>query len=162
MNRIILHWTAGTNYASDFDRTFYHYLIDREGEIVFGKYSPIDNLDCTDGRYAKHCGGGNTGSIGIALCGMNGYKSSSHVGNYPLTKVQCERAFSLMAELCRKYNIPITQDTVMTHYEFGQKHKNTTSYGKIDIIYLPPYPHLSKDDIGRFIRSKVKWYYNKL
>ena len=49
----------------------------------------------------------------------------------------------------------------MTHYEFGQSHKNTTSFGKIDIIYLPPYSHIQKNDVGNFIRSKAKWYYKQ-
>ena len=63
-----------------------------------------------------------------------------------------------VAELCRKYNILITPDTVMTHYEFGQKHPKTTSYGKIDIIYLPPFSHVRKDEVGDFIRKQVrKW-----
>ena len=162
MKRIIIHWTAGTSYASDYDRNFYHYLIDKEGGIVIGKYSVEDNENCNDGRYAKHCGGGNTGSIGVALCGMSGYRSATNVGFYPLTKKQCEKMFRLVAELCKKYNLKITPDTVMTHYEFGQKHPNTSSYGKIDIIYLPPYPEQPKECIGNFIRSKVKWYYNKL
>ena len=46
----------------------------------------------------------------------------------------------------------------MTHYEFGLKNPKTTSAGKIDIIYLPPYPWVSKDEVGSFIRSKIKWY----
>jgi N-acetyl-anhydromuramyl-L-alanine amidase AmpD len=162
MERIIIHWTAGTNYASDFERQFYHYLIDKEGKVLEGIYKPEDNLDCHDGKYAQHCGGGNTGSIGIALCGMYGYKSFSDVGKYPLTKVQCEKLFSFVARLCKIYNIPITPNTVLTHYEFGQKHPATSSFGKIDIIHLPPYPEQPKECIGNFIRSKVKWYYSKL
>ena len=43
--------------------------------------------------------GGNTGSIGIALCGMSGFKNSKNAGKYLLTKTQCERAFNLIAVL---------------------------------------------------------------
>lgn len=93
---------------------------------------------------------------------MYNFCNSNNVGNYPLTKVQIERGFKLCAELCKKYNIPTTPDTVMTHYEFGIKHPKTTSYGKIDIIYLPPYPHVAKNDVGAFIRSKIKWYITKI
>lgn len=162
MKRIIIHWTAGTNYVTEFERQFYHYLIDKDGIVINGRYKPEDNEDCHDGNYAAHCGGGNTGSIGVAMCGMYGYKSFNSVGKYPLTKIQCERMFKFVAELCKKYDIAITPDTVMTHYEFGQKHPNTSSFGKIDIIYLPPYPEQPKEIIGNFIRNKVKWYYNKL
>jgi hypothetical protein len=50
----------------------------------------------------------------------------------------------------------------MTHYEFGQKNPKTTSYGKIDIVYLHEYPSLKANEIGDFIRNKIRWYYGKL
>lgn len=162
MKRIIIHWTAGTNYASDYDKNFYHFLVDKDGKVILGRHKPEDNENCNDGNYAAHCGGGNTGSIGIALCGMYGYRSAANVGKYPVTKVQCESMFRFVAGLCKKFNLNITPDTVMTHYEFGQKHPNTSSFGKIDIIYLPPYPEQPKECIGNFIRSKVRWYYSKI
>ena len=68
----------------------------------------------------------------------------------------------LCAKLSKKYKIPIGAQTVMTHYEFGIKNPKTTSAGKIDIIYLPPYPWVEKEEIGSFIRSKIKWYLNKV
>ena len=46
--------------------------------------------------------------------------------------------------------------------EFGLKNPKTTSAGKIDIIYLPPYPWVAKEDVGSFIRTKIKWYLNKI
>jgi len=112
--------------------------------------------------YAAHCGGGNTGRIGVALCGMAGFKSRQFVGAYPLTKKQCEAGFKLLAELAKEYKYIITPQTVQTHYEFGKANPKTSSAGKIDIIYLPPYPDIKQDDVGEFIRSKVKWYYSKI
>ena len=161
LNKIILHWTAGSYYPNATDLQHYHFLIDKNGKIYNGKYKPEDNENCTDGKYAQHTGGGNTGAIGISFCGMYNFIDRSHVGNYPLTKVQIEAGFKLCAELCRKYNIPITPQTIMTHYEFGVKNVNTTSRGKIDIICLPPYSWITKKDIGSFIRSKIKWYLTK-
>lgn len=46
----------------------------------------------------------------------------------------------------------------MTHYEFGIKNPKTTSAGKIDIIFIPPYSWVAGDEVGSFIRSKIKWY----
>ena len=158
MKRIIIHWTAGTNQPNNVDKEHYHYLIDGEGKVYQGKYKPEDNENCSDGRYAAHTGGGNTGSIGVSMCGMAGFKSSIDVGKYPLTKKQCEACFKLCSDLCKKYNIPITNKTVLTHYEFGKQNPLTSSAGKIDIIYLPPYPTVFKDDVGNFIRSKIRWY----
>jgi N-acetyl-anhydromuramyl-L-alanine amidase AmpD len=96
------------------------------------------------------------------MCGMCGFQSVNNVGKYPLTAVQCEATFKLLAELCKQYNIPITPETVLTHYEFGRTHRNTSSYGKIDIIHLTPYPNVKQDEIGDFIRGKVRWYFQRL
>lgn len=162
MKRIIIHWTAGTNSPNAHEKECYHFLIDSLGEVHNGNCKPEDNENCNDGHYAAHTGGGNTGSIGISMCGMYGYINHKNTGNYPLTKLQCERCFKLIAELAKKYNIAITPQTVMTHYEFGVKNPQTTSSGKIDIVYLPPYPEIEKDKIGDFIRAKVRYYYLKI
>lgn len=162
MKRIIIHWTAGTYKPNATDLEHYHYLIDSNGEVVFGKHKVEDNENCNDGNYAAHTGGGNTGSIGISMCGMANFKNRNFVGDYPLTKVQCERCFKLIAELSKKYKISINPQNVMTHYEFGIKHPNTSSAGKIDIIYLPPYPDVEQSKIGDFIRNKARWYLDKV
>lgn len=158
MKHIIIHWTAGAYKPNATDLAHYHYLIDDEGKVYEGNFKPEDNENCNDGRYAAHTGGGNTGSIGISLCGMCGFVNHKSAGAYPLTKVQCERAFKLIAELSKKYNIQITPQNVMTHYEFGLKHPDTTSAGKIDIVYLPPYPDVEQSKIGDFIRNKARLY----
>lgn len=159
MKRIIIHWTAGTNQPNNVDKEHYHYLIDGDGKVYQGKYKPEDNENCSDGRYAAHTGGGNTGSIGVSMCGMCDFRSSANLGKYPLTKKQCEATFKLCAELCKKYGINVTKQNVITHYEFGKAHPNTSSAGKIDIIYLPPYPEQTTDKIGDFIRNKIRWYF---
>lgn len=163
MKRIIIHWTAGTYQPNNTDFEHYHYLIDGDGVVVKGKYTPEDNLNCNDGKYAAHTGGGNTGSIGVAMCGMSGYSPTKGISStkYPLTKIQCERCFKLVAELCKKYNLQVTPQTVMTHYEFGKTHPNTSSAGKIDITCLPEYL-ISSEKIGEFIRNKVRWYLQHL
>ena len=158
MKRIIIHWTAGAGSPNGVDKQHDHYLIDTKGNIHNGIFKPEDNENCSDGRYAQHTGGGNTGSVGVALCGMFGFRGVNECGNYPLTRVQCERMFKLVAELSKKYNIPVLPTNIMTHYEFGLRNPKTTSAGKIDIIYLPPFPDIPKDKIGDFIRNKVKWY----
>lgn len=162
VKRIILHWSAGRYYPTDFEKKYYHYLVDVQGNIYSGNYAPEDNNDCNDGVYAAHTGGGNTGSVGVCLCGMYGYKSPRMCGNFPLTKIQFESSMKFTAVLCKRYNLKVTKDTVLTHYEFGKENPKTTSSGKIDINYLPPYPWVGKDDVGGFIRTKVKWYLEKI
>lgn len=159
MKRIIIHWTAGTYKPNSTDLEHYHYLVNADGLVINGKYSPEDNENCYDGRYAQHTGCGNSGSIGVAMCGMFIEKNSPlELTKYPLTKIQCERCFKLIAELSKKYNIRINAQNVMTHYEFGLKHPTSTSAGKIDINWLPPYPTLKANEIGDFIRCKARWY----
>lgn len=155
---ITLHWTAGGRQPNATDKQHYHYLVDYLGNVTKGTHTVYDNVNCTDGNYAAHTGGKNTDNIGIAMCGMLGFKNSKNVGKYPLTKVQCERAFKLIAEQAYKYGIPIDENHVMTHYEFGLKHPKTSSYGKIDIIYYPCYPNIKASMCGFYMRSKVNWY----
>lgn len=160
MKRIVIHWTAGTYEPNTTDKEHYHYLIDGRGNVINGKFKPEDNENCNGGKYAAHTGGGNTGSIGIAICAMYGYRSATSVGNYPIKKNQCERMFKLCAELSKKYNISVKN--IITHYEFGKNYPKTTSAGKIDIVYLPPYPDVKINDIGNFIRTKIRWYLAKI
>lgn len=162
MKRIILHWTAGKYKPNQCDLEHYHYLVGADGEVYTGKFRVEDNEVCTKNDYAMHTGGGNTGSIGVSMCAMLGFQNEHKAGEYPITPVQFERTLKLCAELLKKYNITLTPVTLMTHYEFGQAHPKTTSYGKIDIIYLPPYPWVKKEEVGGFIRSKVRWYLEKL
>ena len=162
LKKITIHWDAGhinpTVEALQDESMFYHFLVDGMGTVHNGKFKPEDNINTGDGKYAAHCGGGNTGNIGIAFCGMYNFSSVKSPGKELLTKEQCEAGFKFIAQLCKKYDIDPTLENVFTHFEFGQQHKDTTSYGKIDIIYLPAYPHVSKIDVGDFIRSKIRWY----
>lgn len=159
MKRIILHWTAGLYRPNHVDLEHYHYLIDDKGAVHNGEYRPEDNENCSDGRYAAHTGGGNTGSIGIALCGMYNFVSSTNVGQYPITRKQIEKCFELCAELSKRYDIPV--ENIITHYEFGKSHPDTSSNGKIDLTYLPPFPDVKPNETGGFIRNKIRWYLSK-
>ncbi len=161
MKKIIIHWTAGVYYPTYYEKEHYHYLVDKDGNVHNGIFKPEDNEICRFGKYAAHTGGGNTGSIGVAICAMAGFKNKSSVGNYPILKKQFESAMALCAKLSDKYNIPITPQTVLTHYEFGKKNSKTTSAGKIDIIYIPSYSWVTPEEVGSFIRSKIKWYKQK-
>lgn len=167
MRKIIIHWTAGANQPNSTDYQHYHFLVTSDGLVVEGKFPVLANEKCRadakgNALYAAHCGGGNTGAIGIALCGMAGFKNAKSIGKYPLTAKQCERSFKLIAELSKKYGIVINSQYVMTHYEFGLKNPKTSSAGKIDIIYLPPYPKVKASEIGDLFRSKARWYRGKM
>ena len=150
---IVLHWTAGNYKPCLSDLEHYHYVIDNNGIVHSGKYTPDDNLNCTDGKYAAHTGGGNTGRIGIAICCMKDNKT------LPLQK-QVEAMCHLAAKLCIAYGLQPLD--CITHAEFGRRYPKTSSYGKIDINMLP-YANISGIyETAQYLRSKIQWYYNKL
>lgn len=155
MKKIIIHWTGGVYVPNSTDRSHYHFLIDGEGKTINGTHKVEDNEDCTDGNYAAHCGGGNTGSIGVALCGM-------WSNDYPIKRKQLEAMCKLVAELSIKYKIPISTDTILTHSEFGHKYPNSTSFGKVDIDKLPCISLYDRKSCGNWIRNKVNWYRSKM
>ncbi len=158
MKRIILHWTAGGAFPTSYEKERYHFLVDGLGKIHSGKFKPEANLVCRKGMYAMHVGGGNTGSIGVSMCGMAEFKNKNNQGKFSINKVQFESTMKLCAKLANDYKINLIPQNVMTHYEFGEKNPKTTSHGKIDIIFIPPYPWIAKEDCGSFIRSKIRWY----
>lgn len=150
---IILHWTAGNYKPSSLDLNHYHYLIDSDGNTKTGTFEPRDNLNCTDGKYAAHCGGGNTGRIGIAICCCKDKDT-------PPTKKQVEAMCHLSARLCRIYGLKPYK--CITHAEFGQLNPKTSSAGKIDISYLPYAKVSGVTPTADYLRTKIQWYYNRL
>ena len=169
MKIIIIHRTASINVPNNDDLKHYHYLYSRD-KIINGFSKPEDNINCYDGVYAAHTGGLNTNSIGVALCGMLDFVYKTKKTDYPISKGTCELMFKHVALLAKNYDIPVDGEYVMTHYEVGQKVKEnkikrtpltSQNLGKIDIIYLHAYPDIEIDKMGDFIRSKIKWYYEK-
>lgn len=160
LNKICLHWTAGSNTPCNTDLNAYHYCIDDLGRIYPGTHKPEDNLDCTDGNYAAHCGGGNTGCIGISVCGMAEFDLKNKKTKYPLTQKQIETLCCLTGYLSNLYGILINEKFVFTHYEFDRKQRKRQ--GKTDITFLPYIPALSVDEVGSYLRNKITWYKQKI
>lgn len=137
INRIIVHWTAGGHKASGLDRSHYHLLIDGAGELIRG----VPTISLNDARgvktgYAAHTLNGNTGSIGVSLCCMAGaVESPFKPGTAPMTRVQWEALPAVLAALCRRYSIPVTPRTVLSHAEV-QNTLGIKQRGKWDISRL--------------------------
>ena len=160
LKRIVIHHTAGNYKASSYDKHFYHYLIEGSGQIIKGDFNPQDNIDCKDNCYAPHIRGFNTGSIGVACCGNYNYslENRCYSSHYPLTQVQMESMYSCIANLCLTFDIPVTLDTVFTHYEYDSLHLKE---GKVDITFIPYCPNIPVNKVGDYIRQKILWYINK-
>ncbi len=137
MQRVIVHWTAGTHTASENDRSHYHILIDGSGKPVRG--IPSINLNeavKTGSGYAAHTLNCNTGSIGVSMCCMGGaVENPFSAGKYPMTREQWDAMTSAVAELCRRYSIPVTDKSVLSHAEV-QNNLGITQRGKWDFTRL--------------------------
>lgn len=160
--RVILHWTAGSNSASNEDRQHYHVLVEGNGNIVYGHHSIAANDSTSDGVYAAHVRGANTKAIGVSLCGMADSKERPFSpGPYPITHAQYEIACRAIAELCDHYDIPVTRETVMNH---GMVENNIgkPQRGKWDVCKLPWRPNLSFVQVDDHFRSRVSYYLKEL
>lgn len=121
MQRIHVHWTAGTHYASEFDKKHYHLLVTGSGSLVRGSVSIKANEAGSKIRpRASHTLNANTGAIGISLCCMGGKDVRERpfvAGKYPMTKLQWDTAMCTVAQLAYYYQIPVLPERILTHAE---------------------------------------------
>lgn len=141
MKRVIWHWTGGGHKANGTDRRHYHNIIEGDGTVVAGNHPPEANARIVNPRdgntYAAHTRGANTGSIGVAVAAMRGATERPFsAGPSPITGKQVEALVRLTADLCRRYNIPVTDQTVLSHAEV-QPRLGIAQSGKWDIAWLP-------------------------
>ena len=156
MQRIIIHWTAGSHTASAVDREHYHFLVEGDGTEVLGQWPVAANAKIVGSNYAAHTLGTNTGSIGVAVCAMAGAKERPFsAGRFPITVTQLDALAALVGRLCAQYKIPVTRTTVLTHAEV-QPTLGIRQRGKWDIMWLPGM--VAADDpirVGNRIREMV-------
>lgn len=155
MKRIILHWTAGKHKASNNDKSHYHILIEDDGKLIRGTHSIQDNVSTRDSVYAAHVAGANTGSIGVAVCCMEGARERPfNAGSYPMTKKQWETMAQVTAELCDFYDIDVSTKTVLGHGEV-EKYLKKKQGAKWDPLVLPFDTNLSIETVGGMLRRMV-------
>jgi hypothetical protein len=157
MARVIVHWTAGSHTPSGLDREHYHILIDGEGRLVRGTPSiALNGLPKARPGYAAHARNCNTGSIGIAICAMAGaVESPFDAGRYPVKLEQWGALIEACADLCARYRIPVTPQTVLSHAEV-QTNLGIQQSGKWDIARLPFAPDtVGARPVGDKLRADV-------
>lgn len=156
MKRIILHWTGGAYEPSSNDKKHYHILIDGDGNLHKGSFSIKDN-ETTSTPYAAHTAGTNSNSIGLSLCAMGGggvQERPLKVGAFPITRVQWGTLAQVAAELCMRYDIQVTRQTVLGHGEV-QDLLGITQSGKWDPLALEWNPDRPYREIGDEIRDRT-------
>lgn len=158
MSRIIVHWTAGRHAASALDRQHYHLVIDGEPTLVRG----TPTIDLNSGSsvkpgYAAHTLNCNTGSIGVALCGMAGaVERPFDPGDWPITREQWDKLALVCADLCQRYRIRPAPTTLLSHAEV-QDTLGIAQRGKWDIAALPFLPGAPQGAraVGDMLRARV-------
>lgn len=140
MTRIIFHWTAGQLEASSSDRKHYHLLVEYvngSARLVRG----VPSIDLNDAPvkkgYAAHTLNANGDAIGTSICGMaNAVPSPFDPGRAAFTEDQWNLLVRAHADLCRRYAIPVTPKTLLSHAEV-QGTLGIKQRGKWDIAILP-------------------------
>lgn len=157
INRVIVHWTAGQHRASEDDRKHYHVLVEFDARLVRG-IPTIDKNDASGARtgYAAHTLNCNTGSAGVSMCGMAGaVESPFSPGSAPLTQVQWDAMTRVVSDICRRYGVPVTDRTVLTHAEV-QPNLGIAQRGKWDVTRLPFDPKtVGHRAVGDLLRRQV-------
>lgn len=109
---MVCHWTAGQHYPSLFDKSHYHFLIDRDGKVHRGTKPVSFNAHPITGDYAAHTRNFNSGIIGLSLCclGGNGV-SERNQGPWPMTQAHWDTMVACIAQLARHYGFPVQRPT---------------------------------------------------
>ena len=107
--------------------------------------------------YAAHTRRLNTDSIGLAMCGMHGAREAPFdAGRYPLTKHQETQFVKMVAHYAKKYDIPVTRETILTHAEV-QPTLGVEQRGKWDICWLPGMLNVGDPiQVGDILRLRVE------
>jgi len=137
------------------DRSCYHYLIEGSGNHVKGKHPVTDNCPLNRERYAAHTMNANGGAIGVAVCCMFGARQSPfYGGKFPLKKSQWNALIIAAADLCRRYDLPVTRETVLGHGEV-ERYLGIQQLGKWEFM-LPWEPQLTVYQVGDELRRRVQ------
>lgn len=144
MTRIHGHWTGGAYAANATDRKSYHVLIEGPPSVrlVRGDKSIKANEAGSGLSPASHTLNANTGAIGVSICAMGGadVRESPFVpGRYPITREQWDLYILALADLAKRYAIPVTPKTILTHAEV-QANLGIAQRNKWDItrlVFLP-------------------------
>lgn len=157
MRAIVAHWSVTGYKATPECKDHYHFTVEEDGNIVAGNKTPEDNLSTVDGKYAAHTKNFNTGVIGIACAAMMGAESVTKVGKYPITERQFKAMCKEMARLCKKYGIPVSPKTTLTHAEV-QGNLGIKQNGKWDIAVLPYAKLTTAKAVGDYMRQLITEY----
>lgn len=158
ITRIHWHWTAGTYANAQADASgHYHFVYGSDGRRYQGKSIALNGVPAKKG-YAAHTLNANTGAIGLSVACMGGNGVSENPfrsGLYPMTEAQMRAMIADTAQLCLRYDVPVTPRTVLSHAEV-QANLGIAQRGKWDIARMSWKPELvGAKACGDWMRAEV-------
>ena len=162
MNRITWHHTGGGFSPNATDLRAYHRLIDGDGRVVRGNHPPEANLVIRNPRdastYAAHTRGLNTANIGMSVCcmGDGNWSRPFEARLFPRPQ-QIDALIADSAMLCRRYGIPVSRKTTLSHAEV-ETTLGIAQRGKWDFDYHPRQSSATRNAvaIGDELRQELK------
>jgi peptidoglycan hydrolase-like protein with peptidoglycan-binding domain len=138
MNRVTWHHTGGGYRSSDLDRRAYHAIVEGDGSVTNGDFTPEDNQGRLQrGRYAAHTAGLNTGNYGIALaCMADGQWSQPRASKFFPRLEQIDAMLQQTVWACRRWSITPSRQHTLSHAEVAQS-VGVPQQGKWDFDYDP-------------------------
>ena len=158
IKRIHWHWTAGAPGINPHESDSYNFVLQwPHGEVV--ACVPVERQipPLINGAYAAHTLNANSNAIGISMdCMALAQERPFDKGKYPVTEEQLNALVKLTAQLNKKYNLPVTRETNLSHAEVQQTLK-IKQRNKWDITWLPGMDKPGKAiEVGDHIRAMVK------
>ena len=121
LHRIVWHWSAGFKTPTEDDLKHYNAMHDYKGKTYDGAARPEDqaNYDWRKGVGVSHTKNCNTGTIGQAVAGMYGAQGWPGLiwGHHRITWQGVDSMLKRSAEYCKKFDIPVTKWSTLSHAE---------------------------------------------
>ena len=161
---VYLHWTGG-DYATVYDA--YHLCVGYDGKAPFVRLAHDLRANMRDvrgpapGPYAAHTLGRNSFAAGVAVCGMR--DANPHdFGAFALRADMLALLCASVAGLCRRYEIAVDPEHVLTHAEAAVRdgYFGCGAGERWDIARLAPAPEaLAPAEAGRAgteLRARIR------
>lgn len=148
LSRVHWHWTGGHHKPNRDDKRPYHVLFEGSGAMI--RLAAL-----TD--YRPHTLKANSGAVGLSLCGMfEARERPFQSGPEPITAAQVDALVRETAEICKAYDIPVSQWSTLSHAEI-QPTLGIKQRLKWDYTWLPGMSRPGDPiEVGNMLRDMLR------
>lgn len=160
IKRVHWHWAASNYKVTDFIKSHYNIVIDKDGNEHAGAALPVEQGNYVPGKIGvSHTYMANTGAVGISIAAMAGAYTSGNtvrMGDYPLTWDAIDGMLNATVRLCKEFDITPSRTTTLSHAEV-ESNLGIKQRGKWDIRVLPnrPLELLNATEAGDILRKRM-------